>query len=204
MKVVGPILSATEVDVTGGLSVFNSDRSAGVTIVFTGADVSIFSGSADSLSLSLLSGSQVKVSSNEDVLIGVADSDTFIDIQAGPHVVRLQNGGGQIYLGDPRNNGAGNLLTLDGTNASLTHQGGRVAFSTDSPDFSGDFPAAITPAPSSLLDLQSTVVGFLTPRMTEEERDVISSPAEGLIIYNLTTHKLNIFNGTEWKAVAFE
>lgn len=40
-----------------------------------------------------------------------------------------------------------------------------------------------TPDPSSILEVRSTQQGFLTPRMTETQRDAISSPATGLLIY---------------------
>ena len=40
-----------------------------------------------------------------------------------------------------------------------------------------------TPAASSILDLTSTTKGLLAPRMTEAERLLITSPANGLIVY---------------------
>lgn len=52
----------------------------------------------------------------------------------------------------------------------------------------------------SVLDLVSTTKGLLPPRMTTTQRDAISSPPEGLTIYNTTTHKLNVFT-TAWEAV---
>lgn len=51
---------------------------------------------------------------------------------------------------------------------------------------------------SAVLDAQSTTKGFLPPRMTTTQRDAIGSPAEGLEIYNTTTHKANVYNGTSW------
>jgi hypothetical protein len=58
-----------------------------------------------------------------------------------------------------------------------------------------------TPAPSSVLDLTSTTTGFLPPRLTTAQRDLITPPAEGLTIYNSNTKRPEIFNGTDWISV---
>lgn len=51
---------------------------------------------------------------------------------------------------------------------------------------------------SAVLTLTSTTQGFLPPRMTTIQRDTITSPATGLMVYNTTTNKLNFYNGTTW------
>ncbi len=51
---------------------------------------------------------------------------------------------------------------------------------------------------SAVLELDSTTKGFLPPRMTTTERDAISSPATGLMVYNTTTNKAQCYNGTTW------
>lgn len=53
---------------------------------------------------------------------------------------------------------------------------------------------------SSILDLVSTTKGFLPPRMTGTQRDAISAPAAGLVVYNTTTNKLNVYT-TAWEQV---
>lgn len=55
-----------------------------------------------------------------------------------------------------------------------------------------------TPNNSAILDLVSTTKGFLPPRMTASQRNAISSPAEGLIIYNTTTKCLEVWSGSSW------
>jgi hypothetical protein len=57
-----------------------------------------------------------------------------------------------------------------------------------------------SPHASAQVDVQSTTRGFLPPRMTTAQRNAIVAPAEGLMIYNLTTHKLNVFT-TVWEQV---
>lgn len=50
---------------------------------------------------------------------------------------------------------------------------------------------------AAMLDVKSTSKGFLPPRMSQVQRDGITS-VEGLIVFNTTTHKPNYYNGTEW------
>jgi hypothetical protein len=50
-----------------------------------------------------------------------------------------------------------------------------------------------TPSASALLDITSTEKGFLLPRMTTVQRDAIVAPANGLLIYNTTTNRLEVF-----------
>jgi hypothetical protein len=50
-----------------------------------------------------------------------------------------------------------------------------------------------SPNAAALLDITSTTKGFLPPRMTTTQRDAISSPPAGLVIYNTTTSALEVF-----------
>lgn len=54
------------------------------------------------------------------------------------------------------------------------------------------------PDSSAQLELNSNTKGFLMPRMTTLQRDGITSPATGLMVYNLSSNKFNYFNGTIW------
>jgi hypothetical protein len=55
-----------------------------------------------------------------------------------------------------------------------------------------------TPDTSAILDVFSTNKGFLPPRLTTSQRNAITSPAAGLMIYNTTVNCLQWFNGTYW------
>ncbi len=54
------------------------------------------------------------------------------------------------------------------------------------------------PTASAVLQASSTTQGFLPPVMDETERDAISSPAGGLMIFNTDTNQWNGYNGTSW------
>jgi hypothetical protein len=58
-----------------------------------------------------------------------------------------------------------------------------------------------SPNAAALLDLTSTTKGFLPPRMTLVQRTAIASPPAGLMIYNTTSNKLNVYNGTAWEVI---
>jgi hypothetical protein len=58
-----------------------------------------------------------------------------------------------------------------------------------------------TPSAKAILDLTSTTKGFLPPRMTTTERNAITSVPAGLMIYNTSLNKLNVYNGTTWETV---
>ena len=55
-----------------------------------------------------------------------------------------------------------------------------------------------TPDKVAILELASTSKGFLPPRMSTTERDGISTPPTGLVIYNTTAACLQWFNGALW------
>lgn len=53
---------------------------------------------------------------------------------------------------------------------------------------------------SSVVDIASTTAGLLIPRMTTTQITAIGTPAEGLMVYDLTLHKLYVYDGTVWQA----
>lgn len=55
-----------------------------------------------------------------------------------------------------------------------------------------------TPNASAKFDVSSTTQGVLLPRMTTTQKNAISSPAEGLEVYDLTLHQKSYYNGTTW------
>jgi len=68
----------------------------------------------------------------------------------------------------------------------------------------GDNPQTIDPA--VLLELESTSQGFIPPRMTTAQRDAISNPPTGLILFNASLQCLQLNVGTpaspNWQCLA--
>jgi len=60
-----------------------------------------------------------------------------------------------------------------------------------------------TPNASSLMEMISTTKGLLMPRMTKTQRDVIASPATGLMIYQTNSGPgFYYFDGSSWQPVS--
>jgi hypothetical protein len=61
----------------------------------------------------------------------------------------------------------------------------------------GGFGTA-TPNAVAALDVTSTTKGLLPPRMTGTQRDAITAPPAGLMLYNSTTNKLQVRTDAAW------
>ncbi len=60
-----------------------------------------------------------------------------------------------------------------------------------------------TPDASAALDISSTTQGVLVPRMTKAQRDIIATPATGLLVYQTdNTPGFYFFNGTMWTSLS--
>ncbi|WP_431472286.1 hypothetical protein [Nonlabens sp. SCSIO 43208] len=55
-----------------------------------------------------------------------------------------------------------------------------------------------SPDPSAMLDIDSVDKGLLTPRMTTAQRDAITSPATGLLVFDTDLNAFQYFDGTVW------
>ncbi|GAB2626363.1 hypothetical protein [Belliella aquatica] len=62
----------------------------------------------------------------------------------------------------------------------------QVGIGTDNPDN------------SAMLQVASSEKGFLLPQMTSTQRNAVSSPANGLQVYDTTTNSIWFFNGSYW------
>ena len=60
------------------------------------------------------------------------------------------------------------------------------------------------PDASAMLDIKSTDKGMLVPRMTSTQRNAISSPATGLLVFDNTTGSFWFYNGSAWEDLSAE
>ncbi len=81
---------------------------------------------------------------------------------------------------------SGGLFSSTGDNQFLIRASGGVGIGTPEPDA------------SAALEISSSSQGFLPPRMTNSQRDAITIPAGGLMIFNTDVNKWQGFDGTNW------
>jgi hypothetical protein len=83
---------------------------------------------------------------------------------------------------------ANNIIIADGAGNRRINvdASGRVGIGTN------------TPSTAAQLDITSTTGGLLLPRMTTTQRDAISSPPAGLLIFNTTTDTAQVRTSTTW------
>jgi len=79
--------------------------------------------------------------------------------------------------------------TATAYNLLLQPSGGNVGIGTTSPNA------------SAILDAQSTTKGLRFPNMTTTQKNAISSPAAGLVIFDTTLSKLCVYTGAAWQTI---
>jgi hypothetical protein len=159
------------------------------------------------------SGSEaMRINSSGNVGIGTSSPDVNLSVFGSTAVAA--DVGGEISIGgfyDGSNkisygsiagvnqNGTGNtsgqLLFKTRTNfGSLTERmridsSGNVGIGTSSPNA------------SAILDAQSTTKGVRFPNMTTTQKNAISSPAAGLVVFDTTLAKLCVYSGSAWQTI---
>ena len=80
-------------------------------------------------------------------------------------------------------------LQTAGTAAVTIDASQNVGIGTSSPDA------------SAILDAQSTTKGVRMPNMTTTQKNAISSPAAGLMVFDTTLAKLCVYSGSAWQTI---
>ena len=89
----------------------------------------------------------------------------------------------------------GATLNTTVTNSSLTSVGTLTNTTINGKLVVG---ATLANSNSAVLEVSSTTQGFLPPRMTTTQRDAISTPTTGMVIFNTITNGLEVKSSNEW------
>ena len=97
------------------------------------------------------------------------------------------NGVGSLVFYNDSNTDAANWST--GDEKMRIDSSGNVGIGTSSPNA------------SAILDAQSTTKGVRMPNMTTTQKNAISSPAAGLMVFDTTLAKLCVYSGSAWQTI---
>jgi hypothetical protein len=106
-------------------------------------------------------------------------------------LIRIDTAGGDFKI-DSTRTGTGTYLPLNFLTAGVS----RIYVDT-----SGNVGIGGTANASAILDAQSTTKGVRMPNMTTTQKNAISSPAAGLIVFDTTLSKLAVYSGSAWQTV---
>jgi hypothetical protein len=96
--------------------------------------------------------------------------------------ISVNTGTGKSYINGWNDGGTNQYDIIIGNGGS------RTQFGTDS-----------TSIASAQVAINTTTRGFLPPRMTNAQMVAITTPAEGLVVYDLTNKKLCCYDGATWQ-----
>ena len=177
------------------LTIGNGD-SANATSYIGGASGFIVLGSVTDAGVT---SEHIRMTNTGNVGIGTASPSEKFEVVGnvklpsnGALILNNANNNNQMYIRNGGSNAAAIQFghgTVGGNIKMVLASDGKLGLGTTSPNS------------SSLLDVSSTTKGFLPPRMSTTQINAISSPAEGLTVYNTVLSTLCFFNGVSWQKV---
>ena len=135
-----------------------------------------------------------KVTSDDDLILNSASSKAII-IQSNNGIERARFDGDSAST---RWTNKVNYPSTDATDAFKYTKADKTTIIQQIDTVNGSIGIGGTPDVKSLFDLQSTTKGFLLPRMTQTQRLAITSPPEGLEIFDITNHGKYCYSNSRW------
>jgi hypothetical protein len=171
----------------GGIGVVATAKAASSVT----ADMYFYTGAAE----------QMRITSGGDVLIG-STSGTGAKLNV-TGLIRSRTGAATTDVNHDGTNGSlassSNLfLYANGANPLVLHTNSIERMRIDS---SGNVGVGTTANASAILDVQSTTKGFRLPNMTTTQKNAISSPAAGLMVFDTTLSKACVYSGSAWETI---
>lgn len=157
---------------------------------------------ANALGLSTNGTNAVYIDASQNVGIGTTSPLTKFEVDVGRSTfsaasepysvgVRYNNTGGRFYIGAATASATPDMVfsAATGDERMRITNSGNVGIGTSSP------------SASAILDAQSTTKGVRMPNMTTTQKNAISSPAAGLMVFDTTLAKLCVYSGSAWQTI---
>lgn len=113
-----------------------------------------------------------------------------------PNTGRMHNFSDSIFIPSVLTN-----FTINGTdtnNAVLQSIDGTTRLSMGEGNFCMSDEPSYTQSQNAILDLQSTTRAFKLPCMTTIQKNLIPSPQQGFMVYDITENAISLYNGSTW------
>jgi hypothetical protein len=223
------LVSGTNIKTVGGVTLLGAGDVGTIGVAYGGTGVAtLTSGYLIKGNGTSAVSASVVYDTGTNVGIGTASPGSKLDVRSANISDGTNGGNVTIYSSSAQAADSGGKLDLGGLydatnslsfasvagrkeNSTSGNWSGYLQFSTR--EFGGSFAERMritsvgnvgigaTPNASALLDVQSTTKGLRLPNMTTVQKNAISSPAAGLMVFDTTLAKACVYSGAAWQTI---
>jgi hypothetical protein len=207
---IGTTAPVTALEVARGagtasyISIYGNNGAA--SSLYVGQDTAglsrIFQNGANPITVWTNSVERMRIDSSGNVGIGTSSPAARLDVQVTGgrfQVLSAVSTTGIRLLPVNAANSATVPIEISGTDIRFTNPLNTVVGIFDANGNLGIGTAS--PNASAILDVQSTTKGFRLPNMTTTQKNAISSPAAGLMVFDTTLAKACVYSGSAWQTI---
>jgi hypothetical protein len=194
---------AMTLNASGQLETGIAGTAAAPSFTRTGdTNTGIFFPAADTIAFSEGGAEAMRIDSAGFVGIGTSSPVRKFHVNSGTanavSVFESTDGTAYVQIVDPSGSGA---IGTSGGNGLIFWLGDAVTEAMRINDVGNVGIGTSSPNASAILDAQSTTKGVRMPNMTTTQKNAISSPAAGLMVFDTTLAKLCVYSGSAWQTI---
>ena len=184
------------------LAIVSGNANAYLKLYSTSDNNMYLTNTGGSMTMITANSERMRIDSSGNVGIGTSSPSQKLDVN-GLGRMRFTSGTGAGHWLDTIGNASRFFVGSDATaEAWRVYDSGGGGANRIYLDSSGNVGIGTSsPSASAILDAQSTTKGVRFPNMTTTQKNAISSPAAGLVVFDTTLAKLCVYSGSAWQTV---